>query len=298
MNWNAISFDWNQARAFLAVAEESSLSAAAAALRVTQPTITRQIAALEKALNVSLFERSGRSVSLTPSGLELLDHVRAMATGANQLSLAASGKSQAIDGRVRISASDMTAAYLLPPILTELRQAAPQLKIDIVADNNVSDLIHREADIAVRHIRPEHPDLIGKLICEDTMRFYAVPAYTEAFGHPKPGEDLSNHRFISFGDIDRMLGYLVPAGLKLTRENFQFTSQSQVVECQIAKSGHGIAIMTDRIAATLPEFEPVLTEMGPFKIPVWLVAHRELQTSRRIRIVFDILAKRLSAQVP
>ncbi len=115
MNWTSISFDWNQARSFLAIAEEGSLSSAASALKVTQPTITRHLAGLEAELGVALFERTGRTVALTQTGMELLDHVKGMAANANMMSLAASGKSQTIEGQVRITASDMTAAYLLPP---------------------------------------------------------------------------------------------------------------------------------------------------------------------------------------
>jgi DNA-binding transcriptional LysR family regulator len=177
MNWNAISFDWNQARSFLAVAEEGSLSAAAMALKLTQPTVTRQLAALEEDLNVTLLERTGRTVSLTPAGLDLLDHVRAMAEGANMMSLAASGQSQDIEGKVRVTASEMTAVYLLPDILHRLSQTAPDLQLEIAADNSVRDLLLREADIAIRHMRPEQPNLIAKLACDQTMRFYAVKEY-------------------------------------------------------------------------------------------------------------------------
>ncbi len=294
MNWNSISFDWNQARSFLAVAEERSLSAAAAALGVTQPTITRQISALEDDLGVILFERTGRSVAPTQAGLDLLDHVRTMAMGANMMSLAASGKSQTIEGQVRITASDMTAAYLLPPMLAQLKISAPNLEVDIVADNNVRDLLLREADIAVRHVRPEQSNLTSKLVCEDATRFYAVRKYTDAYGFPKLGDNLSQHQFVSFGDVERMLGYLRPAGLDLTKKNFRYVSQSQIVEWEIARNGHGIAIMSDRIASKFPEFGPVLTEIEPFSIPTWLVAHRELHTSRRIRLVFDLLSDCLS----
>lgn len=289
MNWKSISFDWNQARAFLAAAEERSLSAAAEVLGVTQPTITRQIAALEKNLEVILFERSGRSVSLTPTGLNLLDHVRTMADGANLMSLAASGQSQAIEGLVRISAADMTAAYVLPPMIDRLKSVAPNLELDILADNKVSDLLLREADIAIRHARPEEPNLFAKLVCEDPARFLAVAKYTEAHGEPKLDEDHSQHQFVSFGDAEGMLAHFQTLGLKLTKQNFRFISRSQVVELEIARQGHGIAIMTDRIAAMFPEFEPVLTDVEPFTIPNWLVAHRELHTSRRIRLVFDLL---------
>ena len=185
MNWSSISFDWNQARSLLAVAEEGSLSAAAIALKVTQPTISRQLAALETELNVTLFERTGRSVVLTEAGFDLLDHVRSMADAANLMSLAASGKSQAIEGQVRITASEMTAAFLLPSTLDRLRATAPDLEIEIVADNTVRDLLLREADIALRHVRPDQPNLIAKLVREELMRFYAVASYVEKHGDPK-----------------------------------------------------------------------------------------------------------------
>ncbi len=295
MNWNSISFDWNQARSFLAVAEEGSLSAAASALKVTQPTVTRQLAALEAELSVTLFERTGRTVSLTQAGLDLLDHVRTMAEGANLMSLAASGKSQAIEGQVRVTAAEMTAAYLLPPLLDRLRAIAPDLEIEIVTDNNVRDLLMREADIAVRHVRPEQPNLIAKLVSEDPMRFYAVDKYVDAYGMPTLGEHISSHQFVSFGDFERVVGYLKLVGLDLGRKNFRYSSNSQVIEWEIARNGHAIAIMTDRIASKFPEFHPVLTEVDPFTMPVWLVAHRELQTSRRIRLVFDLLADGLAS---
>ncbi|GGX60994.1 LysR family transcriptional regulator [Tateyamaria omphalii] len=294
MNWSSLSFDWNQARAFLAVAEERSLSAAAEVLGVTQPTISRQIAALEKELKVVLFERAGRSVSLTPVGLNLIDHVRAMARGANMVSLAASGQAQAIEGLVRISAADMTAAYVLPPMLDQLKDLAPNLELDILSENTVSDLLVREADIALRHARPEQPDLFAKLVCEDRARFYAVAKYIEVYGQPSLKDDHSQHQFVSFGDIEGMLGHLTSLGLTLTKQNFRYASHSQVVEWEIARQGHGVAIMTDRIACEFPEFEPVLTEIDPFTIPTWLVAHRELQSSRRIRLVFDLLTDCLS----
>ncbi|MDX8354722.1 LysR family transcriptional regulator [Cognatiyoonia sp. IB215182] len=294
MNWNSISFDWNQARAFLAVAEEHSLSAAAEVLGVTQPTITRQIAALEKELRVVLFERTGRSVSLTPVGLTLLEHVRTMAGGANMVSLAASGQAEDIEGLVRISAADMTAAYILPPILDQLKDIAPKLELEILAENKLSDLLLREADIALRHARPEQPDLFAKLVCEDTARFYAVAKYTENFGQPRLKDDPSHHQFVSFGDVEGMLGHLTALGLTLTKQNFRYASQSQIVEWEIARHGHGIAIMTDRIACKFSDFQPVLTEIEPFTISTWLVAHRELQSSKRIRLVFDLIAESLS----
>ncbi|MEO1204597.1 MAG: LysR family transcriptional regulator, partial [Pseudomonadota bacterium] len=158
MDWRSIAFDWNRARAFLVTAEEGSLSAAARALNMTQPTLGRQVTALEEELGVALFERGGRGLEPTPTGLALLEHVRTMGNAASRLSLAASGQSMAIDGTVRISATEATAAFALPPVLTRLRQAEPGIHVEIVASNDQSDLKRREADIAVRAIRPGQPD--------------------------------------------------------------------------------------------------------------------------------------------
>ena len=120
MNWDTADFDWNQARAFLATAEEGSLSAAARALGVTQPTLSRQVSALEEKLGITLFERGPRMTSLTSAGLEVLDHVRAMHEAAAKLSLSASGQSQAVAGLVRIATTDTLACCHLPNMLLRL----------------------------------------------------------------------------------------------------------------------------------------------------------------------------------
>ncbi|MEM9726112.1 MAG: LysR family transcriptional regulator [Pseudomonadota bacterium] len=294
MNWRDIAFDWNQARAFLATAEEGSLSAAARVLGQTQPTLSRQVSALEDRLGVMLFERGGRKVALTQAGVELLDHVRTMAVAANRMTLAASGQSQSVDGLVRITASDLMSAYALPPAMTALRSSAPKLEIELVADNDVRDLVRREADIAIRHGRPEQPNLVARLLREETARFYATEAYLRAHGAPTLDGDLSRHRFVSFGDSGRMLDYLRPLGLDLTKANFCMVSNSGVVAWEMARAGLGVAVMSDDIARRFPDVQPVLTEIAPFSFPTWLVTHRELSTSRRIRLVFDHLAAFLS----
>lgn len=297
MNWQSISFDWNQARAFLATVEEGSLSAAARALGQTQPTLGRQVAALEEELNIVLFERVGRSLVLTQSGVELLDHVRSMSEAANRISLTASGQSQTIEGRVRITASDVMSAYFLPQALKGLRKLAPLIEIDVIATNDIRDLLHREADIAIRHIRPEQPDLIARLVNEASIRFYASKNYLDRHGRPNSVDEMSDHAFISFGDNARMIEYLNPLGLSLTVKNFRMGSHSGVVAWEMARNDFGIIAMSEGVAASAPGMERVLPDMEPFVIPVWLTTHRELHTSRRIRLVFDLLAEFLSKQV-
>jgi DNA-binding transcriptional LysR family regulator len=287
-----MSFDWNHAKAFVAVVDEGSLSAAARVLGQTQPTVSRQILALEEALNVTLFERTGRSVHLTPSGLELLDHVRAMAAGANMVALSASGQSQSIDGQIRITASEVMSAYILPDILDALSETAPRLNIELVADNTMRDITRREADIAVRHSRPDQPSLIARRVRDHKMRFYASAAYIAQHGTPMPA-DLSRHQILTYADVDQMIGYLTPVGLTVTRAQFRLSTSSQCVACEMARRGKGIIILPEQVASNLPELKGVLDDVAPFSIPTWLVTHSELHTSRRIRLVFDHLAAHL-----
>ncbi|WP_170359997.1 LysR family transcriptional regulator [Ruegeria arenilitoris] len=283
-------FDWNHIRAFLATAETGSLSAAARRLDQTQPTLSRQIAALESDLGVMLFERVGRSLQITTAGIELLEHTRTMGAAADRIALAASGQAQSIEGQVRITASDVMSAYILPDLLRQIRAQAPKLRIDVIAANDIRDLMRREADIAIRHVRPDQPDLIAKLVQEADGHFYAATAYLNRAGRPKSLSDLSRHEFISFGDTAQMIAYFEPIGLHLTEENFRLGSQNGIVSWEFARQGFGIAPMSEPVGDATPGMERVLPDMEPLRFPIWLTTHRELHTSRRIRLVFDLLA--------
>ncbi|SLN51668.1 LysR family transcriptional regulator [Ruegeria meonggei] len=287
-------FDWNHIRSFLATAETGSLSAAARQLGQTQPTLSRQIAALEADLGVMLFERVGRTLEITQAGMELLDHTRTMGDAANRIALAASGQATSVEGRVRITASDVMSAYILPDVLHMVRAQAPRLQIDVIASNDIRDLMRREADIAIRHVRPDQPDLIAKLVQEASGHFYATTDYLNRAGRPKSKRALSQHEFISFGDTDQMIAYLKPLGIHLSDENFRLGSQNGIVAWEYAKQGFGIAPMSQVVGDATPGVERALPGMEPIMFPIWLTTHRELHTSRRIRLVFDLLAEFLS----
>ena len=295
MVWPSAAFDWNQVRAFLATAEEGSLSAAARALDQTQPTIGRQVTALESDLGVTLFERAGHTLVLTQSGLELLEHARSMGDAAAMVSLSASGQSQAIEGQVRITASDVMSAYNLPPFLAHLRDVAPGIEVDIVASNQVRDLTRREADIAIRHVRPNQPNLIAKRVGEGKAVLCAGTSYLEKIGRPETISDLARTLLIGFDPPDALLEGLVASGLPFERANIKLASDSGIVVWELVKAGLGLAVMPVDLVETTPGVELVLPELAPFLYPVWLVTHRELHTSRRIRLVFDLLAETLSA---
>ena len=282
------TFDWNRLRAFLVTAEEGSLSAAARALGLAQPTLGRQVAALEEELGVALFERVGRSLSLTRSGLELLEHARAMGEAAGRVSLAASGRVEAVAGEVTVTASDVISAWLLPPVLERLRQAAPGLSLEIVATNSLRDIRRREADIAIRHVEPQDGELIARRMPDMQARLYASrDLIARRGGPPRDAAALSAWPFIGFERSDRFRLALNALGLSLTQGSFPLVSENGVVAWHYVRAGLGVGAMIEEVARLSPEVECVLPELPAIPVPVFLVTHRELRTSRRIRIVFD-----------
>jgi DNA-binding transcriptional LysR family regulator len=293
MDWRSVKFDWNRARAFLVTAEEGSLSAAARALGMAQPTLGRQVDALEGELGVVLFERAGRGLTLTPAGLELLDHVRAMGNAAGLVSLAASGQAQSIEGSICITASEIYSAFLLPPVVARLRREQPGIEVEIVASNAAIDLKRREADIAIRNFRPTQPDLIAKKVGDDLARFYAAPGYLKRIGNPAMPEDLSRADFIGFDTTSVMLDGLNRMGLSLSTANFPVLTANHLVHWELVKAGVAIGIVPERIGDSEPTVRRVLPDFHPMEVPIWLTTHRELNTSRRVRLVFDMLAEEL-----
>lgn len=293
MDWRSVKFDWNKARAFLVTAEEGSLSAAARALGMAQPTLGRQVDGLEQELGIVLFERVGRGLTLTPSGLELLDHVRDMGEAAGRVSLTALGQSQALEGTICISASETYAAVLLPPIIAKLREKEPGIHVEIVVANHVSDLRRREADIAIRNFRPTEPDLIAKKIGDADAVLYATPDYIAKIGYPEKPNDLRNADFVNMDDGGMMIKGLNSLGLGLTEANFPLLTENYLVMWELVRQGAAIGILDAHIGDADRTVSRVLPDLKPLVFPIWLVAHRELTTNRRIRIVYDFLAKEL-----
>lgn len=293
MDWRAVNFDWNRARAFLVTAEEGSLTAAARALGMAQPTLGRQVSALEDELGVVLFERVGRSLALTPSGRELLDHVRAMGDAAGRVSLAAGGQSQSVTGLVRITANEIYSAFLLPALVEKLRREAPGIDIELIATNTAVDLRRREADIAIRNFRPTQPDLIATKVRDDPMRLYAATRYLARIGNPRTPKALSRADFIGLGGTGAMLEGLNGLGLSLTRRNFPVLTGNHLVHWEMVKQGIGVGVAPERVGDAEPLVRRALPSLAPLFLPIWLTTHRELNTSKRIRLVFDLLVTEL-----
>ena len=287
------NLDWNQLKAFLHTAQTGSLSAAARKLDLTQPTLSRQVAAIEQQMGVTLFERVGKAMVLTPTGLDLLEHARAMGAAAEALGLAASGRSQAVGGVVSVSATDAVATYLLPPILQRLRAEEPGIAVEVISSNALSDLLRREADIAIRHVQPEQPDLIARLVREAKAFFYASEGWVKNHGHPRTYKDAVALPFVGSDRNGQYLAYLSQLGLDLREDNFSCYADNTVAYWALVRQGMGIGVTMEEIARETPGVVRVLDEVAPVRFPIWLVSHRELRTSRRIRVVFEALAEGL-----
>lgn len=290
----APAFDWNQARAFLATAEAGSLSAAAAQLGLTQPTLSRQVAALEQGLGVTLFARTGRRLTLTQSGLDLLEHVRGMGAAAERFSLAASGQAQMIEGLVRLTVSDITATHILPPLIAKLRARHPGIEIDLIAANEVQDLRRREADIAIRNVRPTQNDLITRQLVEVPGHLYAAPALIAERGLPETPQDIAALPFIGWDDPRPMIDIMQGFGVTLGRDSFPVSTTTGLAYWELGRAGLGVVAMLRAFANRAgAEMVPLLPEVISIPVPHWLTTHAELHTSRRIRLVYDFLAEEL-----
>ncbi|KAB2850174.1 MAG: LysR family transcriptional regulator [Hyphomicrobiaceae bacterium] len=286
--------DWNSARAFCATADTGSLSAAARKLGLTQPTLSRQVAALEVGLGVTLFERIGKRLVLTNTGRGLLEHVRTMAAAADAMALAAEGKSQAVTGRVVISATDAFSTYILPEIIEHIRELAPQMTLVVVATDSISDLRRREADIAIRHVRPTEPELIGRLVVGMTAHFYAADTWVAKYGLPRTVADIGKVDLLGFEPVERFVEHLSKAGIAVTASQCRIVSASAVALWEMTRRGLGVGMMLRECAERMPGLVRLLPDLPGTPVPVWLVTHRELHTSKRVRLVFDAIAAKLS----
>lgn len=292
--------DWNLIRGFIAVVEHGSLTRAAEQLGLSQPTLSRQIAELESTVGTALFERVARGLKLTNAGDNLVEPARHMMTAARALSMAAASQDHAFSGTVRVTASEMVSAFVLPPIVAELAKAFPDIEMEVVASNQISNLLEREADIAIRMLRPTQSSLITRHICDWSMGMYAHKSYLERIDHIAPTgntndvQELSHHRWIGYDQSDQLIAGFRSAGITIDRSFFSFRSDNHFVNWQALLNGVGIGVSTQWLARKYPELIPVMIEQELPTLPVWLTTHRELKSNKKIRLVFDLLANALN----
>jgi DNA-binding transcriptional LysR family regulator len=280
---------WALLRVFLEVAATGSISRAAQALGSSQPTLSRQIAQLEAQLGHALFERTTRGVRLTEAGTALREPAERMRDHALQFSMVAAGRVQALAGTVRITASEMVSTYLMPPLLRELRDRHAEIQVELVASNAVENLLERDADIALRMVRPTQGTLVARRLPDQALGLYAHRDYVEQHGVPTPAT-LQRHQWVGYDRSDQMLRGFRDAGFAVGKEMFAFRCDNQVVAWHAVLAGLGIGVGMVRVAALSPELVRVLADVPVPPLPLWLTAHRELRGTPRLKLVFDFLA--------
>jgi DNA-binding transcriptional LysR family regulator len=284
-------FDWALVKSFVAVLDAGSLSGAARQLHAQQPTLSRHIAELETQLGVPLFERTGRGVTPTAAGLAIAQAARQMQEGAAALGQGLALRRESRTGTVRITASQVAATWLLPPLLARIQQQEPGLCMELVASNGLSNLLRREADIAVRMLRPQQGSLVAKKLGEVRIVAAAHRDYLARSGPLRQPDDLLKHCLIGYDQDDTILRGFTALGVPMTREQFALRTDDQVSYGQLLAAGAGIGFVAAYALRQWPGVVPVLPQLRIPPLPCWLAVHREIRGNPLVRSVFDALAQ-------
>ena len=292
-------FNWALVKSFVAVLDAGILMGAARQLKAQQPTLSRHIAELEAQLGVPLFERTGRGVMPTVAALAIADAARHMEEGAGTLLQTLARRSEATTGTVRITTSEVAASYLLPPVLAALQQAEPGIAIELVASNELSNLLRREADIAVRMVRPVQESLVARKLAEIPIVACAHKRYLRRAGTPRKPEDLlhEHHRLIGYDKDSAIVRGFAQFGLTVTREQFALRTDDQLAYGRLIAAGAGIGFAADYNLRHWRGVVPLLPMLKIAPLPCWLAVHREIRGSAVVRRVFDFLAEAIPREL-
>ena len=292
---------WELYRSFLGVLREGSLSGAARALGITQPTAGRHVAALEKALGVVLFTRSQLGLMPTEVALALQTHAEAMESTAASLERAATSQGEGEGGRirgvVRISASEVVGVEVLPPIVARLREAHPALKVELVLTNRVQDLLRREADIAVRMVRPKQEQLVARRIGQIELGFHARKDYLARHGTPRRMEELAAHAVIGYDQPSAFVRNAGKAFQGYGREAFSLRTDSDLAQLALIRAGAGIGICQVGLARRNEALVRLMPRTFSLGLETWITMHEDLRNSPRCRAAFDALVDGLQEYI-
>ncbi|MFL6858476.1 MAG: LysR family transcriptional regulator [Allosphingosinicella sp.] len=288
-------FDWNDLRAFLAVAETGSTLAAGKALRVSQTTAARRVAALEQALGLTLFERRPAGYALTPAGEGLVEPARAVAAAAAALAEAAASQARDLTGTVRLTTLEIYAQTILPPILRDLHDAHPGIMIELDTSEEQRDLASGAADIALRtSASPSGGGLVGRRIAHDPWTLYCSRDYAGRHPRPQTREDLSAHPFIGGGGPGlwrRYRAWLQRLGLEDAVAMHHDTASGLLAS---VRAGFGITVLPSFFADRDPDLVRCVEAASGDETGLWLLTHERLRHTPRVRAVMDFVADRLA----
>jgi len=283
------NYDWKLIHSFLTVARNGSLSAAARELGVSQPTLSRDIQALESATQLNLFKRTTQGLQLTEAGEQLVDAAERMDQAADLFARQASGMSVELRGTVRVSANEIVGIYLLPAAITAFREQHPGVQIEIVITNQASSLSKREADIALRMFQPTQPDLVARRLPEMELGFYAHRDYLRKYGEPQNLEDFKQHAIIGFDENMEYIESAAEMGFQLTRDSFALRTDHMLMQINLARAGAGIVGTHVGLAKQWQELVRILQWIKLPPLEFWIVCHSDVQYNTRIRSVMLFL---------
>ena len=287
------TLDWTLIQAFVAVAEHGSLSAAARHLGSSQPTLSRQIAAVESSLGAPVFDRKPRAMRVNAFGAQLLEPARTMAEAARKMALIAAGSSQSIAGTVRITASVFMSHHILPAILSELRLVQPEISVELVASDASDNLLFNEADIAIRMYRPRQLDVVTQHLGDIELALFGAKSYLDRAGRPQTIDELTGHAIIGYDTQDDIIRGMRALGYPVDREWFPMRCDHQTVYWELVRAGCGLGFGQLETGKADGSLEHVVPDLPLPSLPVWLTAHEKMRNSARVRVVWDLLAMRL-----
>lgn len=291
------SIDWNLLQTFVHAAEAESFTEAAVALGVSQPTVSRHIQQLEEAVGVGLFIRHARGLELTDRGVELLASAREVEHSVQGLMRRVGGMGREVRGSVRVSASGPVSVRLLPECFAGLRRAHPELTLELVVDNRASNLLRREADIAVRMFRPEQLDLICTHVGDGEMGLFASTEYLDRRGRPMSLDEFDGHDVIGEDRGTAVDATLARLGLDLSPTDFSLRTDNFLAHLAAIRAGLGIGGAQVSVLVEDPGVERVLPSQSIGVLSYWVVMHREVRQSAAIRVVYDALVGFLRKRV-
>jgi DNA-binding transcriptional LysR family regulator len=288
---------WELYRTLLSVLQEGSLSGAARALDITQPTVGRHISALEKHFGLALFTRSRAGLRPTEAALALRIYAQEMHSTAAALQRAAASQGEGVTGTVRVSASEVMGVEVLPSIVARLRQVHPGLTVELVSTNRLQDLLLREADIAVRMAPPRQKSLIARRVGAVAVGLFAHKSYLANHGTPKDVAGLAQHALIGFDEETPFLRAARKAFPQWSRAAFSIRTDSDVGQIALMRAGCGIGVCQVALARRDGDLVRILPQRFELHLDTWVTMHEDLRNSHRCKVTFDALVRGLTAYV-
>jgi DNA-binding transcriptional LysR family regulator len=294
---DAQSFDWVLLRNFLAVYRAGTVAAAARCLGQQQSTLSRHLAELEAKLGAPLFERTGRGLHATADAHIVAQFAAQMEASANQMALTLTAKSNALSGTVRISASQVFASHLLPPVINGLLRSHPDLQLELIASDEVPSLLNRATDIALRFDQPHELNVIARKLGEVPIAAMAHQSYLDVMGTPQHAVDLLDHHLIGLVTDKVMLQTLQGMGIAVTQAHFRLRTDDKGTYVRLLEAGAGICFVARLLLEQNPGLRQVLPDLPLPSLPCWLSTHSEISSTPLIRVVFDEIADAFSRRL-